>query len=363
MIQFHYYNIYIYLLIRAIFATIRKDLETKNKEIIGNNSIILMFFGESLSIFLYFIEKAINKSQKNYFLKYRLEGKIKTSISSLNVKTKIRIIIIFCGILEIICSYDFSKKLNYDLIEKEKTLEGLNILLLGIFVYMNEYLYLNTQTYSHQQIGFVLVFLSSLIKLFSSIKNNKLFELNLLIYIILIIEKEYLHSMIGIFEKKLNYEYFVSIYKICGLEGIYGLIFYLCNYFYYNNIKEYCSQLMKIFYSPLSVLPFIISVLIYNLCRLKIAEKTRPSYNTIGYFINNLFLNIFNVSGKNDIWTVQNIVCTILSMIGAVIFCEVITLKCYDLDKNTIYETISRGKIDTCLILETSSNENSFSSW
>ena len=50
-------------------------------------------------------------------------------------------------------------------------------------------------------------------------------------------------------------------------------------------------------------------------------------------------------------------------MIGAVIFCEVITLKCYDLDKNTIYETISRGKIDTCLILETSSNENSFSSW
>ncbi len=363
MIQFHYYNIYIYFLIRAIFATIRKYLERKHKEIIGNNSLFLMSFGESLSIFLYFIEKTINKSQKNYRSKYTSEGKIRTSISSYNAKSKIRIIIIFCGILEIICSYDFSKNFNYSLKEKKKILEGLNILLLGIFVYMNEHLYLNTQTYRHQRIGFVLVFLSSLIKIFSSIKNNKLFELNLLIYIILIIEKEFVHSMIGIFEKKLNYEYFVSIYKICGLEGIFGLLFYLCNYLYYNNIRECCSQLIKIIYSPLSVLPFIISVLIYNLCRLKIAEKTRPSYNTIGYFINNLFLNIFNVSGKKDFWTVQNIVCTILSMIGAFIFCEVFTVKCCDLDKNTIYETVSRGKIDTCELLETSSNENSVASW
>ena len=362
MIQFHYYNFYIYFLIRAIFATIRKAIETKHKEIIGNNSLFLMSFGECLSIFLYFIEKTKNKSPKNYIFKYRLEGKIRTSISSFNV-TKIRIIIILCGILDIICSYDFSKQLNYDFKDKEKILEGLNILLLGLFVYMNERFYLNIQTYTHQRIGFILVFLSSLIKIFSSIKNNKIFELNLLIYIILIIEKEYLHSMIGIFEKKLNYEYFVSIYNICGLEGIYGLIFYLCNYLYYNNIKECFSQLIIIFYSPLYVFPYIISILIYNLCRLKIEEKTRPSYNTIGYFINNLFLNIFHDSGKKDIWTVQNIVCTILSMIGAVIFCEVITLKCYDLDKNTIYETISRGKIDTCLILETSSNENSFSSW
>ena len=79
-------------------------------------------------------------------------------------------------------------------------------------------------------------------------------------------------------------------------------------------------------------------------------EKERPSYVILGKSISNLLINsIFNIIfGKQNPFINNNIeiLKTVLSILGCLIFSEIMILHFCNLDKNTTNKTFKRGQIE-----------------
>jgi hypothetical protein len=173
---------------------------------------------------------------------------------------------------------------------------------------------------------------------------------------IIYLEIGFLDSFQVLIEKKLNIDYYVNVYFICFIEGIYGLCFFVI--FYLLTCKgDYLSlfkiQNFKTIYYLFCFFEIILSCS-YNLCRLKISEKNRPSYNIIGDLICMLLYNIYKSIFKEFIWTHKVIFTTFFSLLGSLIFCEVITFNFWNLDKYTFYRTSIRADLELSSII----NEN-----
>ena len=56
-----------------------------------------------------------------------------------------------------------------------------------------------------------------------------------------------------------------------------------------------------------------------------------------------IYLHIIENESNLDIYTIINY---IISIISFCFFCEVITLNCFDLDKDTVFKIIKRSSID-----------------
>ena len=238
--------------------------------------------------------------------------------------------------------------------------ENTNMIFLRFFISISENYFLNIETYIHHTIGLTLMIISAfliiLINISVILENN---ILSFLFVIIISLESQATESFLYSFEKKLNHEFFVSIYYICFLEGFFGIIvlsFYLIIFIYILNIYrlyEISSNLQII-----CIILDIIFTLLFNIFRLKITEITKPSYNIIANFIGNCFLNIFNILIKKEKITKEIIISTVFCSFGTMIFCEVMILHFCNLDKNTNIETILRSDYDSAHLNELYMIEN-----
>ena len=235
--------------------------------------------------------------------------------------------------------------------------DELEIIFLSIFLCIIESYYLNLPKYKHHYLGLFLIFLSLLIVMISNLItigiNNIFYFLLLLIHFF---ESQCLLSLLYAFEKILNYSYFVSIYKLLFIEGLLGLIiiFLSCGIYSIFNPNYFLNYFNKVnsklfFYSFI----YIFLALFYNVARLKIIELKSPSYNIIPHLLRVIIIDIF--INKRE-FTIDFILYNILSLLGACIFSEVITLNFYNLDRDTIYQTRERSKEDSDFFYNRKSN-------
>ena len=171
---------------------------------------------------------------------------------------------------------------------------------------------------------------------------------------ILYLEFGFIRSIYYSFEKKLNFEYYISIYYIVFLEGIFGMLItliytFISSFIFQTNYNININEILTI-EGIISILLFCILTCFCNLCRLKISEKKKPSFNIITlcfFFIN-----------KNNIDLNWIYIYFIFLLIGNLIFCEIISLNFCQLDKYTNKITHQRGLID---IFQTISNQEELS--
>jgi hypothetical protein len=224
------------------------------------------------------------------------------------------------------------------------------------FLFCNEHYFLNIQTYNHHYLGITLI-LFYLIFLF--IKNYDLiignFHFNYLLYLFIIYsEIGFIGSIPLIIEKKLNFEYYVNVYYICFIEGIFGLfligIYFIILTFLFNDntIFIFFNNINNIIQFIIITILYSIINLIFYICRLKIFENNRPSYYIIASLLSQLIKNIFN--SKYIIFTMY-----FISLLGCLIFCEIITLDFCGLDKYTFEKTSDRGFQESLLLKKSTS--------
>ena len=229
-LNFHYYNCFIYILIRTIGFILNDIVRKKNEKFFSHQSLNLFFrfLGESFAIFFYYIEKK-NVSFDSFIYKKRTF--MMNKIEGINVKKKkiksynFFIIILYCSLSYLFYSLNYKIYFNNEMKEL-LNLYDLRTTLYIFFLFFNEHFFLKIQTYIHHYLGIILI-LFTLIILF--IKNCDLiignFHFNSLLCLFIIYsEIGFICSIPLIIEKKLNFEYYVNIYFICFAEGFFALI-------------------------------------------------------------------------------------------------------------------------------------------
>ena len=362
-LNFYFDKIFIYFFIRALSFLLRKIIRNYYSELFKNQifSLFIMFLGESLSFFLWIILKFKLKERDR--AKTIVFQKKKSCLKRFLKKIYIPFLIFFCSFCDFCGSFNYYDYYSYSILKFSDNFDNLNKIFLCLFVTYNEIYILNIQTYIHNIIGLIIINISLIdVIIYSVIRNlNQLDFLSFLLFFIITLEYQYIESVLYTIEKKLNYEYFVDIYKICFYEGIFGIILTL----FYNllSVKLFKKDYFFFMYSQRNskligiIFIYCVLTLIYNLCRLKISEK-RPSLNIIGDILSFLFLDIYDSIVKNEIWTIETFISTIFSLIGSFIFCEIMTLNFWDLDKFTKEKTTIRAIDDANKSIIT--NENSF---
>ena len=332
-INFFYHKYFNYLLIRALCFGLRKLIEIKYfKE---SMTLFLMFLGESFSLFVFLYQKffLLDKVEKN-------ENKSDEISFNINQKIKNYFMIFIISLCDVIGCY------NFKIIGSNKTIlkNNFNIIFLCVFIALNEHIYLNIQTYNYHILGYILYIISLIIDLFINMDEFNKYAIFLLI---ISLESQYIESLFFIFEKTLNHNYFIKITYICFLEGLFGMIivfiFYLSPFTSYKLFPQKKDIFIILIYCFLTC--------IINLCRLRITELSRPSNNLIGKILCTLSINIvssiFDDNNEKYIWNKQNIMIIFFLLIGAFIYCEVITLHFLNLDKNLTNNIIDRGNKET----------------
>ncbi len=359
LFDLHYYNCFVYILIRSISFSLREINREENKDIFDNQymSILLMCVGEIFSIFFYIYEKKISKKKKQEkVLKFKLK-RLNSENKNWIKKHKIKIFFLMSGVLDFFFSLKYHYYYSYQLKKISDIFENTDRIFYIFILCLGENFFLNIHFYNHHYLGIFLSVISLIILIFSDFTELiELFSSLFIIIMIIYLEIGFLDSFQVLIEKKLNIDYYVNVYFICFIEGIYGLCFFVI--FYLLTCKgDYLSlfkiQNFKTIYYLFCFFEIILSCS-YNLCRLKISEKNRPSYNIIGDLICMLLYNIYKSIFKEFIWTHKVIFTTFFSLLGSLIFCEVITLNFWNLDKYTFYRTSIRADLELSSII----NEN-----
>ena len=359
LVQFHFPKCLKYLFLNSFFFTLRliiRDhlLNYKDDPIMR---LFTTFFGEMVCFFIYLCYKKIvlntRKNSANLKIITFKEGNNKNENKNYCLtklkKAIVPISIFFTALLDFFGVYNYNSCFSYEMKKLTIIYENINMIFLRFFISLSENYFLNIQNYVHHKIGLTLMIIPAFIIIWMNI--YVILDINIISFLLVIIislESQAAESFLYSFEKKLNYEYFVSIYYICFLEGLFGMIIlaiYLIIFkFIFNIYKLYeITTNEQIIY----IIGDIISTLCFNAFRLKISEITKPSYNIIANFLANCFFNIYCILIQKETNIKEMIISTFFCSLGTMIFCEVMTLNFCDLDKNTNKKTIIRAILDS----------------
>ena len=356
LIQFHYHKCLKYLFLSGLFFSLRQ-LIRDNTSNYNDDPIIKIFTtycGEILSGFIYIYYKNLVKNLRTNRENLRRTTFKETKKNNNQIKGfkkhLVTLTIFWCTVLDFFGIYNYNIHFSSGMKKLNIIYKNTNTIFLRFFISISENYFLNIQTYVHHLIGLTLIIFSAFLIILMNISLILENEISFLFVLIISLESQATESFLYSFEKKLNYEYFVSIYYICFLEGLIGIIiitFYLIIYSFF--VKSYSFlEAIKSFHICYIILDIILT-LFFNIFRLKIIEVTKPSYNIIANFLGFLFLTIFYVIQKNENKkiTKEIIISTIFCSLGTMIFCEIMTLHFWDLDKNTNNETKNRARLDS----------------
>ena len=354
-IKINFRNKVLYVLfISAIFDLLRYMINCVLKDIFKNPIIklLLISLGESLSIILYII----------YLKKNSYRNKKSELFYSSRNKKFINFMLFLCSFLKVIGNFDFLYFYSYKIKKREDILDNLDIIFFTLLVCINEHSILKIQTYKHHKLGiFLIIFALIILTLSNYLRIFNQFNTKKFIYVIILsFENQFLLSYLYIIEKKLNYEYFINIFKMSCFEGLFGIIiiiflmiinqvFFIDSILNFNNFSLFIKQINNIL-NFLLIITFIILSCLINIFRLKITEFTRPSTNSIGHLLSIFFIDIFDSFYKGpkiQIFSYDIIFSSIFSIIGTFIFCEVIVLNFCNFDKYTFDKLSRRSEDDT----------------
>ena len=354
-IKINFRNKVLYVLfISAIFDLLRYMINCVLKDIFKNPIIklLLMSLGESLSFILYII----------YLKKNSYRNKKSELFYSSRNKKFINFMLFLCSFLKVIGNFDFLYFYSYKIKKREDILDNLDIIFFTLLVCINEHSILKIQTYKHHKLGiFFIIFALIILTLSNYLRIFNQFNTKKFIYVIILsFENQFLLSYLYIIEKKLNYEYFINIFKMSCFEGLFGIIiiiflmiinqvFFIDSILNFNNFSLFIKQINNIL-NFLLIITFIILSCLINIFRLKITEFTRPSTNSIGHLLSIFFIDIFDSFYKGpkiQIFSYDIIFSSIFSIIGTFIFCEVIVLNFCNFDKYTFDKLSRRSEDDT----------------
>ena len=353
-IKINFRNKVLYVLfISAIFDLLRYMITCVLKDIFKNPIIklLLMSLGESLSFILYII----------YLKKNSYRNKKSELFYSSRNKRFINFMLFLCSFLKVIGNFDFLYFYSYKIKKREDILDNLDIIFFTLLVCINEHSILKIQTYKHHKLGiFFIIFALIILTLSNYLRIFNQFHTKKFIYVIILsFENQFLLSYLYIIEKKLNYEYFINIFKMSCFEGLFGIIiiiflmiinqvFFIDSILNFNNFS-FIKQINNIL-NFLLIITFIILSCLINIFRLKITEFTRPSTNSIGHLLSIFFIDIFDSFYKGpkiQIFSYDIIFSSIFSVLGTFIFCEVIVLNFCNFDKYTFDKLSRRSEDDT----------------
>ena len=293
LIIFHFKKEYLLLLIFILVFLIYKNfIATYEISLIKPISQILL-------IIFYFIEEKlskINKENKKLFI-FQKEKDYS--------KQKIIIILIFIIILQI-C---------YEYCEKFKIYRGLrmNYFIFLFYIYIIDLIKFQNQIYSHHIISMIINFI--ILISFIVIQLKKI--ITHYYYIPYIIVINYSYSLSFVLIKYLNVKYFMNIYLIASIIGLFKLLFQLYNYYIVlgNNFRD-----INIMISLISLMVnFGMLFLQYYLI-----HKMGLIYSMLSLFISYCFIviiqNLFNFQ------IIILVFLLILSLISAMIYLEILEL-------------------------------------
>ena len=368
MIEFHYQHYYIYLLIRGVSYSIRYNIKIYYSQYFLNPIIQLfcMCFGEFFGGFVYLYQLFILPKDKTVQKKVLFQVKKK---KQQNFKIYFLFITCFCGFVDLIGSYDYQFIYSNSMKNISSNLSYFEAIFLCFIVCINECYTFNLQMYQHHYLGLSICIFPLILSLIvdSFYENRKHSLYSFLFVCIITIESKFILSLIYIIEKQLNYRYFVNINYLLFMEGFFGmftlLLYRIIYVFIFKKDNTFLIQIKnEKSNSELLLILLLYSVFsfIFNFCRLRISELTRPSYNTIGNLLGILITMTFKTIKEKKI-SIIDIVTYLFSFLGFCIYCEIITIKFLNFDKNTIYNTKIRAADDTSKIMKECIIETSIS--
>jgi len=366
-LDFHYSNSFNYILMRIISYLFRYILRDYYNIYFSNKNfkLFIIFFGESLSLFLFLMVKKyfVVENRKKKIFKIRKNDEEGINIFNKRFLLYIIILLGFCGLLDLLNSIDYSNYFHYNSRNQITFFNNIRNLFFISIIFVSENIFLNKANYKHHYLGYFLCFISLILMIIKySFKNIKSDISVFFIYF----ECGFLLSSEILIEKKINFNYYIDIYFICTIEGIIGGIFALIyiKFFEKLSIYSYFIQLKK---KNIIQYIFVISfdciiTLFYNISRLKIVENNRASYNSIGNILANFLICIYDfikdyINKKNYGNNIYYILSSFSALLGCLIFCEVIVLHFCNLDKYTFDITSKRGLIESIQMQTDTDNE------
>ena len=356
-INFNFHYIFILIIIRSICYAIRFIIEFEYKKYFKDPIIklFLLSIGQSLAIFFYFIQKKINENKLG----------IKTDKNDKYIKptnNKTRFFIFICAILNLFTTYNYSIFYSFKMKKVYDNSLDIDMTYICLFIPYIEKKYLKIDFYIHHYLGLSLIFIS----IFSGIllyfiKDFEIFySIEFIYHILICLETEFILSQLYLIETKLIFESYQNIYIICFLEGIFEILILLLYFFIYYlyhfgnlnnffnslNLSIEISHISELYRIILFSILLIFLILIINISRLIIIEKTRPSHITIANLLFVFITTIYYLHDKT-IELVFAIIPIIIGLLGSLIFCEVISLNFCNLNLFTINRIRDRADSDT----------------
>ena len=364
----------LYILILSISQSINWII-SQSLEIVFLNPMansFLMFLGQTLSIFLYLYEKYKLNSTKNS----KENSDIEIQIANKKKRNWIYFILFFCSLTELLGNFQY-KFYFYGYSMKKFVHNRINASLepIGYFFFfiLIEHCFLKISIARHQILGIIINFFGIIISILHQItlvENRNYISLTLIFFIIM--ESQFLKTISYIIPKKLNYEYFYNMNKIIFIKGLFGLgissllgliIHFFFHIMYDNQDAKEMFHILDFenslnFKLIFCVIIYCITSCINNILILKIIEDTRPSNTLLEPPISQIFKHfIFMFITKkmkieikkygNSHGSVRELAFLtlpfFLSFFGALIFCEVIVIKLFNINKNTISEISKRA--------------------
>ena len=216
VIQKDFIYIFIFMIINFIV-----DLILKNQKIKISDSLIY-YFCDACLIFFYIIERNLSKSKENNLQE---ESQILTK-----------------GFFLMICSLIFNSIYIYKYYDKKKIINNEidNYLIIIMFLLLIEKITFRNNFYSHQIFSIIIIIILFIYYLINNIIQSKFKLFHILIFL-----QYYSFSFKYHLIKYLNMNYYINIYLLASINGIFTLIQFLIQYFNilynefnFNNISD-----------------------------------------------------------------------------------------------------------------------------
>ena len=317
-IQFN--NNFIYIIIFIIINVIQ---DLFNSKTIQYSDYFNEFFDDFILIFLimfYLLEKYRTKNEsvvkEEKKTKFTIFGKIK--------ELSLKKIGLFFSSLISFSIYDYNQY-------KYKTKNNIDIFVIFILFFILLKLFIfKEQVYSHQILSMCII----IITLFcSTLYNNK--ELHFQIYNILLILSYYSLSFSLLLMKYINTVYFINIYLIATICGVFRAILFFS--IKYKRIKGLYKFVLN---NLLIDIVYFIIFLINKVVFFKIISILNPLHPILIEYIITFIIDMKYID-------LVNIIIILLCTIFSLIYFEIIILNFCGLNKNIKENIIKREKIET----------------
>ena len=336
----------IYNMVTLIIVNIFAIANKLNK----NDLFIITYLGNTGLIFLYYIEKKRSKLKSNvkknkdniiyinddndYEENKEKKNKKKITKNYLNKKKTYMLIItvFFLRAIDIILNYPF---FNYYIkLEKEKH-EKLNFVSLMVIPFI---LKKNNKVYSHQYFSFTLLILSLYLDFIHYSNKIKV----LLIILILLCKTIPNAITLNIF-KFLNESEYINIYLLGSIDGF----AYIIDTIIIEYIRKICFKIEFRYFDLLSLRKLVFFIpsifkffegFLNNYMTFAILQLLEPTSTVVA----TLYLYLFSMD-----FNLLNIFSTIFTLLGSLIYLEIIIINCCGLGKNVKNNIFNRAKIQT----------------